>query len=112
VSYVYVAEVSGASVRGTLSAVGPVLVSFGVLLVYALGATVPWRLVALVAALVALGTGLLGLALPESPPWLLARGKKEEARAALNWLGHCPETAAAELRQPHDKFSFKKYTNF
>lgn len=102
VSYVYVAEVAGATQRGALAACGPVLVSLGVLAVYALGAVMPWREVAVLGSGVALVAGLLTLLLPESPPWLAARGRHDEAERALSWLRHVsPETARDELEQMH-----------
>ncbi|XP_059486340.1 facilitated trehalose transporter Tret1-like isoform X2 [Neocloeon triangulifer] len=97
VSYVYVAEVSRPEQRGTLAATGPVLVSLGVLLAYSLGAFLPWRVVALVAALVAVCTGLMAVMLPESPPWLVSHGREDEAKEALNWLRNCPDKASAEV---------------
>jgi MFS family permease len=97
VSYVYVAEVSEAAQRGTLAACGPVLVSLGVLAVYILGAAMHWRFVALFSAAVALVTGLIALMLPETPPWLAARGKLRKANDALIWLRHSNEVAQIEL---------------
>lgn len=116
-SYVYVAEVSSPELRGVLAATGPVLVSLGVLLVYSLGAALPWRLVALLAAAIALCTGLMTLSLPESPPWLVSHNKDDKARAALTWLTNCPDKAAAEVdnirskeleRDQNTKFSWKR----
>lgn len=109
-SYVYVAEVSSPELRGVLAATGPVLVSLGVLLVYSLGAALPWRLVALLAAAIALCTGLMTLSLPESPPWLVSHSKDDKARAALTWFTNCPDTAAAEVDNIRSKpNSFELY---
>lgn len=99
VSYVYVAEVSGAKQRGILAACAPVLVSLGVLAVYAFGAALHWRCVALLAAGVASITGLAVLLLPESPPWLLEHGRVDDARTALSWLRQSPEVANDELER-------------
>ncbi|KAG8227746.1 hypothetical protein J437_LFUL007536 [Ladona fulva] len=91
-SYLYVAEVSGAQLRGTLCASGPVFVSIGVLLVYVAGAFTNWTTVA---ALSCAASALAYLAataiLPETPPWLVSKGRTAEAREALRWFrGNVP----------------------
>lgn len=98
-SYVYVAEISQAQHRGTLSATGSVHVSFGVLTVYILGFIAPWQRVAALCTLCALFSFIAMCAVPESPPWLAANGKVTEALSALVWLRRNPATAEAELSE-------------
>ncbi|XP_046387785.1 facilitated trehalose transporter Tret1-like [Ischnura elegans] len=86
-SYVYVAEVSGAQHRGTLCASGPVFVSLGVLMVYAAGAFLNWTTVAAMACAASIAAYAFAAAiLPETPAWLVSRGRLHEARESLEWL--------------------------
>lgn len=45
-----------------------------------------WRLLNLAIAAICCITGLLLLPFPESPRWLLLKGRQQEARQALSWL--------------------------
>lgn len=58
-------------------------VSLGVLLEYAVGSCVTWRVLAGLSAAVPTLALLLTLLTPESPAWLVSRGRHQEARAAL-----------------------------
>lgn len=98
-SYLYVAEVAPASHRGPLSACGPVLVSFGVLVVYTLGFFAPWHVVAALCTLFALFSLVAVSLVPETPPWLASRGRVAEARTALVWLRRSPAAADKELAE-------------
>jgi len=110
-SYVYVAEISPAEQRGTLSASGPVHVSLGVLAVYILGFTSPWQRVAALCTLCALVSFIAMCAVPESPPWLAAHGRGAEALSALMWLRRNPATAEAELSELMDTVAKEKNNN-
>jgi hypothetical protein len=58
----------------------------GILMVYALGATLHWQTVAWVAIILPLLSLLSFTLLPESPVWLVRNNRVEEASKALNWL--------------------------
>ena len=77
--YIYVAEVSPATLRGTLTAMAPLHVSIGVLLVYILGFVAPWRHVAALATAPALISLAVMCLVPESPPWLVSKGRNLQA---------------------------------
>ncbi|XP_046388740.1 facilitated trehalose transporter Tret1-like isoform X2 [Ischnura elegans] len=83
---VYITEVSSPHMRSMLTATGPTLGSLGILMAYVLGWLFSWRTVALVPAawnlicLIALAT------IPESPVWLVAHERFEEARRAIYWF--------------------------
>lgn len=95
--YVYVAEISTPSTRGFLSAIGPVFVSFGVLIVYSLGYIINWKAIAFVCAAVAVLTFAATLFVPESPSWLATNGSLKEATVALQWFRRDRASTEAEL---------------
>ncbi|XP_063229122.1 LOW QUALITY PROTEIN: facilitated trehalose transporter Tret1-like [Bacillus rossius redtenbacheri] len=76
-------EVAEPRVRGMLSGTPFISYSLGILLVYALGASLPWRLASWLATAVPLLALLVFCFLPESPVWLARRGRVEGARRAL-----------------------------
>lgn len=83
---VLVSEMADPGLRGFLTGGSFAFYCFGILLIYALGASFTWDIVAFCAtvfpalALVAL------LLVPESPAWLVKRKKSDKARKALMWL--------------------------
>ncbi|XP_076293264.1 trehalose transporter 1-like protein isoform X1 [Lasioglossum baleicum] len=84
--YLYVSETAAPNQRAWLGSCGPVLVSLGVLMIYTLGAFTTWEK----AAAISIGPAILSLALtrmiPETPGWLVARGRNDEAKESLLWL--------------------------
>ncbi|XP_012277136.1 facilitated trehalose transporter Tret1 [Orussus abietinus] len=84
--YLYVSEAAAPHQRPWLASSGPVLVSFGVLIIYILGALTTWQRT----AAIGVGPAILSLALirmlPETPAWLVSKSRPEEARESLLWL--------------------------
>lgn len=83
---VYVSEIAASSVRGGLSALLKIAGNIGVLVAFTAGAFLDWRQLA---GLIALAPAAMCLAMwwvPESPGWLVLRGKDREAAEALRWL--------------------------
>ncbi|PNF24024.1 hypothetical protein B7P43_G08618 [Cryptotermes secundus] len=87
-SNIYIAEMVTSSTRCMLVTWPSLAVSVGILLVYAMGFIIQeWRTVAAVAAFVPVITAILiFLCLSESPIWLLARGREDEARKSFEWI--------------------------
>jgi facilitated trehalose transporter len=80
-------QITQPHLRGTLSALASVAVSLGVLIEYGGGAATSWPILAgMSAALPCTALLLTALCLPETPSWLLARGKTERARKSLHRL--------------------------
>lgn len=105
---IYIAEISPAKSRGRLVALFQFNIVFGILLAYLsnyiLGllnlGDVEWRWIFGVEALPAAAFFLLLLGNPESPRWLMARDRTDEARTVLQRVGI--EDVEQELRAIRD----------
>jgi len=86
--------------RGMLGAGFQLSVTIGVSSVYALGLTLDWNWLAVVALIIAtVGTVLLTV-VPESPRWLVSHSRAEEAVKAVRWLtGFSDEDIERELTE-------------
>lgn len=82
----YVAEVTQPQFRGMLAASGTTCVITGILVQFVLGAFMSWRMVSLTCIGLPLFTILALCFIPESPYWLLTKGRVTEARDSLAWL--------------------------
>jgi sugar porter (SP) family MFS transporter len=102
---VYISEIAPPSRRGALVAAFQFNVIFGILLAYVSNAIIgemgfgdaAWRWKFGVAAVPALVFMLLLLRIPNSPRWLVGKGRDDEARASLERTGMAPDTARAEV---------------
>jgi len=83
---VYLGEVAEPKLRGVLIGSPFVAYSLGILLVFALGATLHWRIVAAIASIPAAISWIAFRFLPESPVFLVRKGRLDEAQKALDWL--------------------------
>jgi sugar porter (SP) family MFS transporter len=101
---VYAAEIASAEIRGSLTSLPEICISFGILIGYVANyflAKLPlvygWRtmlgLGALPSAVLAVGV----LAMPESPRWLVMRGRPEEALAVLRKVCNTADEADVRL---------------
>lgn len=87
---VYTTEISPAMNRGFLSSLPEVFINFGILLGYisnyalsGLPEHINWRLMLGLAAVPAIAVAFGVLAMPESPRWLVMKGRFAEAKLAL-----------------------------
>ncbi|CAB3384188.1 Hypothetical predicted protein [Cloeon dipterum] len=96
---VYTSETSTPYRRGTLTSLASLAISLGVLTGYSLGALFYWPYVAFLSAGIPLTAVVLQIIfLPETPTWYLTQNRRNEARAALQWVRD-PESSAEEIDQ-------------
>lgn len=72
--------------RGFLTGSTLAFYCLGIVIIYALGATLAWNTVAFCGTILPVLALSALLMIPESPTWLVRRKKPEEARKALLWL--------------------------
>lgn len=80
---VYTSEVTQPHLRGMLSALASVGISFGVFVQYLLGAFLTWQLLSAISAVIPLLAFLLMFLMPETPNYLVGRSKPEKAVKSL-----------------------------
>lgn len=84
---VYITEVARPELRGSLISFGPTLASFGMLLSYLKGAYLDWRLVAWINIIYSIVPVIMvQFWVPESPIWLVSKGRIDDAKKSLEWL--------------------------
>ncbi|CAN6199589.1 unnamed protein product [Urochloa humidicola] len=101
---VYTAEVSPASARGFLTSFSEVFINVGILLGYVSNyafARLPlhlgWRVMLGIGAAPSVLLALMVFAMPESPRWLIMKGRLADARVVLDRIAQTPDEAAERL---------------
>lgn len=82
----YIGEVTQPHLRGIMSSVSCIFVSVGLLLECLLGALLHWRTMAAYSSIAPAVTFALLSLFPDSPAWLVYKGKVKKAERALCWL--------------------------
>uniref|UniRef100_A0A673VRD1 Solute carrier family 2 member 6 n=1 Tax=Suricata suricatta TaxID=37032 RepID=A0A673VRD1_SURSU len=99
---VYVSEIAPPRVRGALGATPQLMAVFGSLSLYALGLLLPWRWLAVAGEGPVLVMTLLLSFMPNSPRFLLSRGRDSEALRSLAWLRGADADIRWEFSQIQD----------
>lgn len=86
VTQVYVSEIASPDIRGFLSAIQKVAGHVGFLLSFSLGAYLNWRQLAMLVAVAPIMLFLTVIYIPETPSYLVLKGRDEEAYTALQFL--------------------------
>jgi sugar porter (SP) family MFS transporter len=101
---VYTAEVSPASARGFLTSFSEVFINIGILLGYVsnyafarLPLHLSWRVMLGIGAVPSVLLALMVFGMPESPRWLVMKGRLADARVVLDRIAETPEEAAERL---------------
>lgn len=86
---VYTSEITQSSYRGLFLSTKVFCASLGMLIPHGLGLFFTWKIIAVICALVPLLGLVLAMTVPESPPWLVRKGRIEEAEKSFHWFrGH------------------------
>ncbi|XP_066909600.1 facilitated trehalose transporter Tret1 [Halyomorpha halys] len=82
----YLAEISEPRVRGALSTFVQLMTNLGVLFEYVIGPIVSYKILGYFSGSLPIIFIIIFFGMPESPYWLLMKGKKEKAAKSLAWL--------------------------
>ncbi|XP_077288072.1 facilitated trehalose transporter Tret1-like [Arctopsyche grandis] len=95
----YVGEISHPTVRGMLTAYSQIYVQLGFFLALLMGTFISWRQFALTSLAIPFITFFLILTIPETPVWLISKGRMDDAMKSLCWIrGWCkPEHVQQEF---------------
>ncbi|XP_044762799.1 facilitated trehalose transporter Tret1-like isoform X2 [Coccinella septempunctata] len=99
---VYLTEIARADMRGSLISLAPAYTSFGMVMVYAKGWFMNWRTVAWLSNIYTIVPCILIMFIPESPAWLVSKGRTEDALKSLDWINKYqpqPENRAESLAE-------------
>lgn len=84
---VYITEVARPDLRGSLISSAPTLASLGMVVAYAKGTFLAWRMVAWLATIYTIVPVIfIHIFVPESPVWLVSKGNIEEAARSLQYM--------------------------
>lgn len=82
----YSSEVASKEVRGTVGSFFQLMMVSGILLSYLIGAFLPIQTTGMVSAIFPLVFGLVFFFMPESPVYLVIKGRENDAGRSLKWL--------------------------
>ncbi|KAJ8984016.1 hypothetical protein NQ317_012239, partial [Molorchus minor] len=83
---VYITEIARADMRGSLISSAPTFASLGMVICFLKGWFMHWRTVAWLSNIYAIVPCLLIFFIPESPAWLVSKGRIEQAAHSLRWI--------------------------
>lgn len=95
----YTAEIAEARVRGTLGSYFQLMLVIGVVFSYIVGSVASVTALNLICAVVPLVFGAVFFFMPESPSYLIAKDRKEDAAKSLKWLRGSQYDYSAELAE-------------
>jgi SP family facilitated glucose transporter-like MFS transporter 8 len=95
----YVGEISIPSIRGLLGFFFQLMVCTGILVVSLFGLGLHWRWISAISAIFPLIFLAAVMYVPESPYFLVKKGRQDDARVALQWLRGADFEIQAEMRK-------------
>ncbi|XP_048486764.1 facilitated trehalose transporter Tret1 isoform X3 [Plutella xylostella] len=105
---ILIGEISSPSIRGVLLNVKLVSVSLGILIIHGSGCILQWRSVAWVGTVPCLISIAITLCSPETPDWLVSKGRFEEAETAFFTLRGRSNESKRELSKLIDSQKQKR----
>lgn len=97
VTQVYISEISSPDIRGFLSAIQKMSGHLGILISFTLGAYLDWRQLAMLVAVAPIMLFVTVIYVPETPSFLLLKGRDDEAYRSLQWLRGPNKNVEVEL---------------
>lgn len=108
---VYIGETTAPKYRGLFLAGITLAVSGGIIIVHTLGWFFSWQVTALICATCPFASYIIMAFVPESPVWLLAQGRIEEATDAFHWFRGYDDEAKNEFMSMVDAHKANTNTN-
>jgi len=96
---IFIGECASPRVRGALGSFPAIFLSFGILSAYIVGSFVEWNVLAWILAGFPASLLVAMLFMPETPAWLLANGREEQARKSLQFLRGSHTDVSAEFER-------------
>lgn len=89
---VYSAEIAHPKLRGRLTLLTSLAIAVGILMIYVLGYFIPddWRMVSAISAVFCIFSLVIVFILPESPAWLVSKGRLQKARKSICTIRSIP----------------------
>lgn len=91
VAPMYLGEIASVPIRGALSTMFAGLLWSGTMFEFGIGPYVSFRMLIILSGIIPVVFLLSFVFMPESPYYLLMKGKNEEARKSLKWLRNAPD---------------------
>ncbi|XP_055909001.1 facilitated trehalose transporter Tret1 isoform X2 [Eupeodes corollae] len=101
VAPMYISEIAETSIRGSLGTLFQLTLSCGILMVYLVGAAVSWKALSVFCLCIPIGLFIGMCFLPETPVYLLKKGRRGDAALSLKWLWgrYCDSRSAIQIIQ-------------
>jgi SP family facilitated glucose transporter-like MFS transporter 8 len=96
---VYTSEISEKEIRGSLGSYFQLMLTIGILFVYAVGSETSVFVLSVICGVVPLVFGAIFWFMPETPLYYLQKGEKDKAQASLQWFRgkYCPTSLVSQL---------------
>lgn len=104
----YTGEIASKQIRGILGSFFQLMVTIGILFVYAVGSGVNAFTVSIICGVIPLVFGAVFVFMPESPQYLVIKGESDKAVASIKWLRgskYDAQAEVAELNKEHEERS-------
>lgn len=101
VAPMYISEIAETNIRGTLGTFFQLSLTVGILLVYLIGSMVTWRTLSMLCLFLPIALFIAMFLLPETPTYLLKKGRRGDAALSLKWLWgkYCDSRSAIQIIQ-------------
>ncbi|XP_055606707.1 facilitated trehalose transporter Tret1-like [Uranotaenia lowii] len=95
----YTAEIAQASIRGTMGSFFQLLVTTGILFVYAVGAGVSVTVLSIICGVIPVAFAAIFFFMPESPQYYVEKERYDDASKSLKWLRGSQYDERAEIEE-------------